>query len=1234
MMNGDDSTETAPPSVNPRREPVCIGIDVGSTTVKAAVVDPVTHEILWADYQRHQTKQAEKVLEMLVAIGNHFPHLPAGAIRTFITGSGAGPLVAPLGSKFVQEVNAVTLAVEKLHPDVNSVVELGGQDAKIIIFKEAKEAREEGDVVIGKTALASMNDKCASGTGATIDKCFLKVGMPAEEAMVLRFDDSKLHHVAAKCGVFAETDIVNLVKASIPSKEIMCSLADAIVMQNLSVLTRGNTLKAKVLLLGGPNTYLPFLQECWRKRIPQTWADRGYDYPKDVPIEELIIVPQNGQYYAAFGAVMYGLHEPAEVGAYAGIDDLKEFIHSGRKSKLGDSAGPPLSRTQTELEAFREQYKIPRFEPAVLTPGTVLRAVIGMDGGSTSSKAVLIDENKNILKKEYQLSKGNPIQDVKEILARLRSWVTDQGCTLEVLGFGATGYAADVLEKTVKSDVNIVETVAHMMSATTYFGDVDVVCDIGGQDIKVLFMQNGDIKNFRLSNQCSAGNGMLLQAMADQFGVKITEYADTAFGAELSPKFSYGCAVFLDSDRVNFQKEGYSKEELLAGLAQVLPKNVWQYVVQIPRMAALGRKFVLQGGTQYNLAAVKAQVDYIKERVPGAEVYVHPHCGEAGAIGAAFETLRVVKRRGTSTFIGIDSAIDLTWKATNDETTRCHFCPNLCARTFIDTASPDGSSARYISGFSCEKGTVESEEAMLALTADRKKVMKKFPNLVDSESKLLFRHFYDQRPMPADGAKKMDVEVRRTITGARRIQVERTFERSSPEAWEKRRRIRIGIPKVLNVWSTAPFWRTYFETLGIQKQNVVFSDYTSEEMWLEGGKYGSVDPCYPSKVGQAHIHNLLHHHHSAEKPLHYIFNPVLTHIPSFVKNAMDYTSCPIVAGSPNVVKAAFTKEVDFFAQRGIQYLDPACSMTETHLLRKQLFECIRDVLGVTEDESDFACDEAWEAMRKLDEEMQAKGKAILEQVEAEARVAVLLLGRPYHLDPGLNHSVLEEFQILGYPVLSIRSIPKDEAWLAKYFAEDLAKGRITTPLEIGDVWPENYSSNSAQKVWAAKFAAHHPNVVVLDLSSFKCGHDAPTYGIIDSIIGTAQTPYSALHDIDANKPGGSIKIRVKTYAHSLGLHKERLEDLESKKGELLHRIDLKRLELLGLKQKQLAERSQKDAAIERQIEELGVKVRAYEAARAAKTAQELTAERAEEMKKAGIVQLGIKRPDHETIARI
>lgn len=1148
-----------------------IGIDVGSTTVKATVVDPKTKEILWSDYQRHNTKQGEMVMEFLIRIGNEFSHVKKENIRVFITGSGGSVLAEHIGAKFVQEVNAVTMSVEELHPDVGSVVELGGQDAKIIIFKENEET---GD----KQAITSMNDKCASGTGATIDKCMIKVGLPENEVAKLQFDDSKLHHVAAKCGVFAETDIVNLVKSSIPSEEIMCSLADAIVMQNLSVLTRGNTLKHKVLLLGGPNTYLPFLQQCWRKRIPESWEQRGYEYPKDVPLEELIFIPDNAQYYAAYGAVMYGMHEPANVGLYKGIEELKTFITYGRKAKLGENAGKPLVKSQEELDEFRAQYSIPRFTSATFEPGQKVEGVIGLDGGSTSSKAVLVDMEGNILLKEYILSKGNPIQDTKELLRKIYDRIYQSGATLVIKGFGATGYAADVLEKTLNADVNIVETVAHMMSAVHYFGDIDVICDIGGQDIKVLFLKNGDIRNFRLSNQCSAGNGMLLQAMADQFGIPVQEYADTAFRASLSPKFSYGCAVFLDSDRVNFQKEGYAKEELLAGLAMVLPKNVWQYVVQIPRMAELGRKFVLQGGTQNNLAAVKAQVDYIKERVPDAEVYVHPHTGEAGAIGAAMETIRVVKRRGYSTFLGLESAIGMEYKSRNDESTRCNFCPNNCSRTFIDTSTPTGETARYISGFSCEKGTVEDKEALVQLTKERNSLKKRYPNLVEYEARRMYGHIYDQAPIPGRDEMVEDVEVKTGWLRTKRVTYERPFQRSSEEAMEHRKSLRIGIPKVLNIWSTAPFWRTYFETLGIDQRNIVFSDDTSEEMWQEGGKYGSIDPCYPSKVAQAHIHNLLFKKHK-KKPIDAIVFPCITHIPSQLENVMDSASCPIVAGAPEVIKAAFTKETDFFATNNVKYYDPAVTFTEPNMLKKQLFEAFQELLQITEDESDFAANEAWKAMERFDQEMQEKGRQILEQVEEENRLAILMIGRPYHSDPGLNHSVLDEFQVLGYPILSMRSIPKDEKWLRRFFQADLDEGRVDYALEVTDVWPENFSSNSVQKVWAAKFAARHPNVAVLDLSSFKCGHDAPTYGLIDSIISTAGTPYSALHDIDANKPSGSIKIRVKTYAHSLGLHEERLQDLAEKKRQLQQLIEKKQQLILSKTRREILEDYEEDEAM-------------------------------------------------------
>ncbi|MDP6174753.1 MAG: BadF/BadG/BcrA/BcrD ATPase family protein, partial [Rhodospirillales bacterium] len=487
----------------------------------------------------------------------------------------------------------------------------------------------------------------------------------------------------------------------------------------------------------------------------------------------------------------------------------------------------------------------------------------------------------------------------------------------------------------------MVETIAHMISAKRSCGDdIDVICDIGGQDIKVLFMQNGVVRNFRLSNQCSAGNGMLLQAMADQFGVNVRDYADIAFQAELSPKFSYGCAVFLDTDRVNFQKEGFSRDELFSGLAQVLPKNIWQYVVQIPRLAELGSKFVLQGGTQHNLAAVKAQVDYICDRVPGAQVLVHPHCGEAGAMGAALEAQTKVRERGHSTFIGLDGAIDLEYESRTDESTRCFFCANNCSRSFIDTRAPDGRTSRYIAGFSCEKGTVESKEEVIRLNKERKRLKAEYPNLVEDEARGAFKHFHDPRPPPdAQGLIKTE-QVSRRLMGlgtVRRKMVERPFRASTAEAIARRGEIRVGIPRALNTYSFAPLLRAYLEALGVAPRNIVFSDETSEELWLQGSKMGSIDPCFPSKVALAQVHNLLHRKH-VRKPLDYIWFPGITAMPTFVSQVMGSNCCPIVAGTPAVVQAAFTTEKDFFAEAGIEFLCASLNLEIESQGRQQLFD--------------------------------------------------------------------------------------------------------------------------------------------------------------------------------------------------------------------------------------------------------------------------------------------------------
>ncbi len=1108
-------------------EKYALGIDIGSTTVKYVLCDENFHIVAKA-YTAHDTKQAPTLLRLLEELSQDYKDAYDAIDKVYITGSGASRIAPTINARFVQEVNAVVLAVEHHHPDVNAVIELGGQDAKIIHFKEGKDGK--------KSVLTSMNDKCASGTGATIEKCTMKVGMESEDVQKLNFNTGTLHHVAAKCGVFAETDIVNLVKTSVPSPEIMNSLADAIVMQNLTVLTRGNTLMPKVLLLGGPNTYLPFLQECWRVRISELWDERGVEYDKE-KINELIIVPDNAQYYAALGAVIFGEGEANNDKPFTGLIQLKTLVDTGGTTNNANN-DTPLVSSPKELEVFKRDYAIKEFNPPVLTEKTT--CFLGIDGGSTSSKAVLVDEDGELLLKVYQLSKGNPIEDTVDLLEKIVE--QDPNSFYDVKGLGVTGYAADVLGGALHADANIIETIAHMKSAQKAFGEsINVICDIGGQDIKVLFMENGMMKNFRLSNQCSAGNGTLLQSMAKQFGVKVEEFADVAFAAKQAPRFNYGCAVFLDTDRVNFQKEGYTKEELFAGISKVLPKNVWQYVVQAPNLAAFGDHFVLQGGTQYNQAALKAQVDYIKEKVPHARVDVHPHPGEAGAYGAAIEAKDVVANRGYATFSGMKEALQMTYTSKTDESTRCHFCSINCSRTFIDTKTPSSDTVRYIAGFACEDGTVESVDAFKELKKSRKGLQETVPNLVKKESMSLFAPTYDLETKPDSSTQIKEQQVKVTLGGwgpTLRKDISRNIKFSSAEDKNYREALKIAIPKVLNIYSLAPFLRTYLEALDLKPLNIQFSGFSNEDMYLEGAKYGSVDSCYPAKVAQSHVYSLMYDKKFAKKSFDHMWFPAVTELPGYVKYTMGQTSCPIIAGTPKVVYSAFTKEKNLFEEKGIDYVEDALNFDNRELLKKQLFDTWGSKLRITKDENDWAVEQGWKALDKNDADIMKEGRAMLDEAVANDEIVILLLGRPYHSDPGLNHEVLDEFQSLGFKTLSMRAIPKDKEYLSQYFEDEDA-------YDIRDVWAENYSTNSSQKVWAAKFAARHPNVAVLDLSSFKCGHDAPTYSIIDKIIGASRTPHLTLHDIDANKPGGSIKIRVKTFAYTLEQYKQTLRNNNS-----------------------------------------------------------------------------------------
>jgi activator of 2-hydroxyglutaryl-CoA dehydratase len=786
-----------------RKQSYLIGLDVGSTTVKAVVTDAVSDRIVWSDYQRHDTKQPEKVLEFLKRFEREIAGFQANECRIFITGSGGNGLAGYLGAKFVQEVNAVSLAVEKLHPECGSVIELGGQDAKIIIFKKDPETGR-------KKKLPSMNDKCAGGTGAVIDKINAKLRIPSEQLCQMGYEGLRLHPVAGKCGVFAETDINGLQKAGVATDELMASLFEAIVMQNLSVLTRGNTLRPVVLLLGGPNTYIRGMKECWKHNIPKIWKERNFPLPEGVPPEDLIRTPDNAQYFAAIGAVEFGKSEEDCVGCYKGWERLEWYVEHGRDEEKAKKAGSGgLAASTEELEQFKSRYRHRKHEPAQFQPGETVEGFIGLDGGSTSTKAVLVskDKSRSILLTAYALSKGNPIEDTIEILGKLETQVAEQGAALKVLGVGTTGYAKDILKDVIGADAAIVETVAHTEAGLHFYRNVDVICDVGGQDIKIIILKNGRVKDFKLNTQCSAGNGYFLQSTAQGFGFPVEQFADVAFGAEGFPSFGYGCAVFMQSDIVDFQRQGWKPEEIMAGLCNVLPKNIWLYVSQIPNLSAIGTRFLLQGGTQYNLAAVKTQVDFIESRFKGKdtrpEVIVHQYCGEAGAIGAALEAGRLYDRGRSTSFIGLPAVREISFKTTRTEATRCYFCKNNCLRTFIDVKTPLISAIQPVNSkvpleagaqrliiATCEKGTVEDVDHMRSIKGEIDRIKEANPNFAEIAARAAFR-----------------VPNVPNVSGQPPRFLLTPAQKRRSELMKKRAQIRIGMPRVLNMYSSAPLFR-------------------------------------------------------------------------------------------------------------------------------------------------------------------------------------------------------------------------------------------------------------------------------------------------------------------------------------------------------------------------------------------------------------------------------------------
>jgi predicted CoA-substrate-specific enzyme activase len=704
-----------------------VGLDLGSTTIKASVM--ANGAVCWQDYRRHDTKQAEMTLEFLVRMESECGLTP-GRDRVFMTGSGAGLLAPLIGAKMIQEVVAVSAAVERFHPEVNFVSEIGGEDMKVLFFTPG---------AAGKSKQVYMQSACSGGTGTFIEKTARKLQVSPENLAQAGYTGYNLHRISSKCGIFAENDSNTLVKSGVPVDEIVASLFEAVVYQNLSTLTKGNTPMPGVLLLGGPNLFFRGLQEAWRHHLGKLWKERRIDADPAAAIQ----VPKQALYYACLGCIEIGAGDPG-IGVFTGREKLAWWIEQGQWETKAKEGAKGLAKDQDELDSFVAEYAAPRRQAS---PKPTTSAVLfGCDFGSTTAKAVVLSSERELLFSCYALSNGNPIEDAKALFRLLR-----QAGFEEVAGLAVTGYGKDLLKDVIGADLGIVETVAHATAALHCFPDADVICDVGGCDVKIMILRQGTVADFRLNSQCSSGNGAFLQGVAERYAVPLERYAEHAFRAKAVPALAMGCGVFLQSDIVNQQRKGWSSDEIMAGLAAVLPLNVWVYAGQLQNLAAAGRKFILQGGTHRNLAVVKAQVDFIRAKVHDAEIVVHPYSGEAGAIGAALCAGDRMKPGTSTRFRGYEVIESLDYTSTTNEHTTCNWCPVSCKRTFIDVRLPDGRGRpwskiplpvgweRVISGSSCPKGLLEDVNEMRVVKKNLESIRDAHPNIAEMVRESAFR---------------------------------------------------------------------------------------------------------------------------------------------------------------------------------------------------------------------------------------------------------------------------------------------------------------------------------------------------------------------------------------------------------------------------------------------------------------------------------------------------------------
>ncbi|MBQ9627088.1 MAG: hypothetical protein IJR40_07930 [Treponema sp.] len=653
-------------------ETLWAGIDIGSTTTKLVIYDNVAQKILHSQYKRHHAAQKKSVLDALNTIKELRPSKP---FKIAMTGSGSKPIAKILGLPFVQEVVANSIALKKNYPNVNTAIELGGQDAKMIFF-----SREDGQL---KTRDMRMNGSCAGGTGAFIDEVASILKVPIEDFDNVASRGKCVYDISGRCGVYAKTDIQPLLNSGIAKEDLALSAFHAIAKQTIGGLSQGLDILAPVAFEGGPLTF--------NKTLVKVFVERLNLAP------EQVIIPEHPETIIALGAALSLDDLFARFEQKKSLADLISLLEEDLSKKQEISAGAkPFFDSEEEKEKFFKRHEKKRPKVYTFAPGESVRAYLGIDSGSTTTKFVLLDEDEKIIDWFYAGNEGDPLVVAKKALIEMRERYKAQGVDLKILGAGSTGYGELLFNKAFNTDYHVVETVAHAKAASHYIGDADFILDIGGQDMKAIWLSGGIITNILVNEACSSGCGSFLQNFADTLGIKVADIAAAAFESKSPAVLGSRCTVFMTSSIVTEQRNGKLPQDIMAGLCRSIIQNVFTKVIRVSNIDSLGKKIVVQGGTFQNDAVLRAMEEYT-----GKEVYRAPYPGIMGAIGAALLTKEKMEKSGeATTFIGLDALDGFSYE--QETNVICPFCANHCKRTLVKFSN----GARLITNNRCERGEI------------------------------------------------------------------------------------------------------------------------------------------------------------------------------------------------------------------------------------------------------------------------------------------------------------------------------------------------------------------------------------------------------------------------------------------------------------------------------------------------------------------------------------------------